>query len=89
MLRSLVLALDHDASWNMSKPNCRIGFIDVLATRAAGSECIDTQIGLINLDLFDTFHLWHDRNGARRSMYSTLRFRLWDTLDAMRARLKL
>ena len=89
MLRALILALHYHAARNVSKPNSRIGFIHVLTARTACTECVYTQVGLVNLDLFDAFHLRHDRDRAGRGVDSPLGFGFGHALHAVSAGFKL
>jgi hypothetical protein len=50
VLRSLVLALDDDAGWQVGDAHCGIGRVDMLAARAGCAIGVDTQFALIDID---------------------------------------
>jgi len=51
VLGTFILALDDDARGQVGDPHRRVGFVNVLAARTAGAECIHAQV--IFIDLYD------------------------------------
>src|SRR5690242_5193407 len=68
VLRTLVLALNHDAGGEVRDAHRRIGHIDVLAAGAAGAERIDAEIVRLNIDLDFVVDLRVDEDRSERSV---------------------
>jgi len=68
MLGSLVLAGNHDPGGDMGDTDGRIGNVDVLPSRAAGTEGIDSQIFLIDLQLQLFLRLGESENRSEGGM---------------------
>ena len=70
----------------MSDAYGRIGLVDVLTTRSGSAEGIDTQVGGIEIDVFDLIDFRHDRDGTGRGVDAALGFCFWYALYAMPSR---
>ena len=88
VLRAVVLALGDRASWNMSNAYCRVGFIHVLTTRAAGAVGVNAQVRWVNLYSLCLVRFRHHRDGTSAGMNSTLRFSGGYALHTVTARLE-
>lgn len=68
----------------MSQPNRRIRSIDLLPARSGGTEDVDADVSIGNLDL-NLSGLRHDGDGDGGGMDAALGFCGGDALDAMDA----
>ena len=51
VLRTVVLALHHDAGGDVREAHGRVRFVDVLAARSAGAKGVGAHIGRVDVDL--------------------------------------
>ena len=89
VLAAVILALHHDSGRQMRYAYRRIGFIDVLAPGARGSEGVNPQLSGIDFDGLDFIRLWHHCHRTCRRMNASLGFSLGNALNPMPARFKL
>src|SRR4051812_16374587 len=85
MLRTLVLAFDHDPARNVGDANRRISFVDMLTAGAGRTISVDAQVSRIDGDFIDLIEFGQNGYRARRGVNATLRFGRRNTLYAMRA----
>ncbi len=85
VLRTVVLAFDHEAGGQVRDADRRIGLVDVLAARARGAKRIDADVCGIDRDVGNRIGLGNDRDRARRSVDAPLRLRLGHALHAVAA----
>ncbi len=64
VLGALLLAFHHDAAGQVGDADGRVGLVDVLTAGAGGAECVDAEVGGVDLHLFDLFGLGQYRHGA-------------------------
>jgi hypothetical protein len=87
-LRLFVLAAHHRVGGKMRDADGRVGGVDRLAAGAGGTERVDAEILLFDLDV-DFFGFREDGYGDGRGVDAALRFGGGDTLDAVDAGLVL
>src|SRR5262249_7010050 len=85
VLRTVVLALDHDPGWQVSDANCGIGLVHMLAASARSAEGVDPDLRGVDGDVGDRIGFGQHRNRAGRGMDSSLRLGFRDALHAMPA----
>ena len=73
----------------MDDAHRRIGLVDVLAAGARSAEGIDTDLGRVDLHVFEFVGFGHHRDGTCRGMDAALRFGFGNALHAVRAGLEL
>ncbi len=88
MLRTLVLALHHDAGGQVGNADSRVGGVNVLTACPGGTEGIDAQIRRVNVRHFGFRQLRHHRHRTGGGVDPPLRFGGRHTLHAMAAGFK-
>ena len=86
VLAAAVLAFGHQARGQVNHAHGGIGFVDVLAARAAGAEGVDAQIGRVERDGGSLVRLGHHGHGGGAGVDAALRFRHGHALHAVPAR---
>src|SRR5690625_4646869 len=67
------MTLHHNARGQVSNANGGVGFVHVLTSGARGAKGVDTQIGLIDIDLFHSVRFGHHGHSAGGGMDAPLR----------------
>ena len=88
MLRTAILTLHHQASWEVGDADGRVGFVDVLTARARGAEGVDADVGSVDGDVFQLIGFRHHRHGTGRCVHTALAFGGRHALHAVGARFK-
>jgi len=64
MLRTLILAFNHQTCGQMHNTNRRISFVNVLAARTGRAESINAQVFFANINFFQLVGFSHNRNST-------------------------
>ena len=89
MLAAPVLAFGDDAGGQVGDAHRRVGFVDVLAARAAGAEGVDAQLRRVDLNGLRFVRLGQHRHGASAGVDAALGFGGGHTLHPVATRLEL
>lgn len=71
MLGTVVLALGHDPSWDVSNTHRRFGTVNVLTARAGRAINVDAQIRRIDFDIDIVINFRVNKRGAERRVATT------------------
>ena len=88
MLAAAVLAFDHHACRQVGDADGGVSFVDVLTACAGCAEGINTQVGWVQLDVFEFVRFGHDGNGTGGGVDTALAFGCGDALHAVAAGFK-
>ena len=89
VLRAAVLALDHNAGWQVGEAHRRIGLVDMLPAGAGSAEGINPHVRRIDDDITGFIGFGHDRHRGGGGVDASLRFGDRHALHPMPAGFKL